>query len=78
VADALREMKSRSYRDWCDSALPALEGKTPRQALRGRSRKLRAEVELLLREMEHRESMLHPDERFDVGVLRAELGIASA
>jgi hypothetical protein len=78
AAEAMRELKARSYRDWCDRALPALGGKTPRQAAKARSRKLRDDVELVLREIERGESTLHPSERFDVAQLREELGLASA
>ncbi len=78
AAAALVELKARSYCDWCDHALPALGGKTPREAAKARSRKLRDEVDLLVCEIEAQESMLHPSERFDVRRLREELGIRSA
>ena len=49
----LLEFKQRHYADWIDHALPALEGKTPREALGTASG--RAAVDTLLKDMENRE-----------------------
>jgi len=57
--------------DWPDQPLPALGGKTPRDA--ARTRRGRAQVDLLLRQFEHSEGRLPPGERFDISDLRAQL-----
>lgn len=53
--------------------MPALGGGTPLEAVRkpGSKRK----VELLLKEFESHESRLPKEERFDVSLLRRELGL---
>lgn len=51
----------------------ALRRQTPRQA--ARSRRGREELALLLKQIENREAHQEADARFDVGVLRRELGI---
>lgn len=48
---ALKEFKGKHYEQWLDTPLAALAGKTPRQAVR--SKKGRAEVDVLLRTMEN-------------------------
>ncbi|MEO6331724.1 MAG: SEC-C domain-containing protein [Gemmatimonadaceae bacterium] len=68
-----REFKERHMTAWVDEAIPALGGLTPREA--SKSPRTRKDLDLLLRELENRESRLPADERFDVGRLRAELGI---
>jgi hypothetical protein len=69
----VREFKERHYRKWIDDPIPALGGKTPRQA--SRSPRGRAEVDLLLRQIENGEQRLPAAERFDVSKIRKELGI---
>jgi hypothetical protein len=69
----LRDMKARHYADWVDAALPALDGQTPREAMR--SREGRARVDVLLKDIENRESWLPQEERVDLAVLRGELGL---
>ncbi|MFO0577453.1 MAG: antitoxin Xre/MbcA/ParS toxin-binding domain-containing protein [Polyangia bacterium] len=54
----LRELKQRSYADWLDEPLPALGGKTPRQAVRSRAG--REQVDVLLRDIENLESRQPP------------------
>jgi hypothetical protein len=69
----LRAFKARHYADWADQPLPALAGRTARDAIRtARGRK---EVELLLKDMENHEARLAPGEAFDFGVIRRELGL---
>jgi hypothetical protein len=69
----MRDFKARHYADWADQPLPALAGRTPRDAIRtARGRK---EVELLLEDMENQEARLFPGEAFDFGVIRRELGL---
>ncbi|MEQ8722751.1 MAG: SEC-C metal-binding domain-containing protein [Sandaracinaceae bacterium] len=75
VAAILREMKERHYADWCSQPLPALDGKTPLEAVQGK--RTRQRVQALLADMERHESGAPPDERFDVGRLRRELGLES-
>ena len=68
-----REYKQRHYRRWLDEPIPALDGKTPREAVctgAGRHR-----VDVLLRDIEHRESRLPPARRVDVAPLRRDLGL---
>src|ERR1700674_5542707 len=60
------------HRDWIDTAVPALGGKTPRTA--ARSKASREKLDLLLRDMENRENHLPAAQRFDIARLREELG----
>ena len=53
--------------------IPALGGKTPRQA--ARSRAGRKDLDLLLRHIEHGESAQPEGSRFDVSAIRDELGL---
>ncbi len=71
----LLEAKEAHYRDWADTPLPALGGKTPRAAMR--SKASREKLDLLLRDMENYESHLPAARRFDVTRLRRELGLES-
>lgn len=71
--EALREVKASHYAAWVDSKLPALKGKSPRQAVRTKAG--RHEVDLLLKELENREAGLPVEERMDVSGLRRELGL---
>ena len=71
----VRDLKERHYADWPDQPLPALGGKTPRDA--ARTRRGRAQVDLLLRQFEHGEGRLPAAERFDISSLRARLGLQS-
>jgi hypothetical protein len=73
AACALREMKQRIYADWLDEPIPMLGGVTPRQATRTARR--RHKLEVLLKDIENRESRLPLRERVDVTALRAELGL---
>ncbi|MGQ0650464.1 MAG: hypothetical protein ACT4P7_23230 [Gemmatimonadaceae bacterium] len=58
---------------WVNEQIPALGGLTPRAA--AASRTSRAALELLLRDMEYHEGKLPVEEQFDVGRLRAALGL---
>lgn len=75
MAAALREFKAQHYAHWADTALPALKGKTPRQAMRTKAG--RREVALLLKELEFHESMGPEQERVDFSALRGELGLST-
>ncbi len=69
----LREIKEAHFRDWVDTPIPALGGKTPRAA--ARAAKSREQLDLLLRDMENSESRVPEAARFDIGKLRRELGL---
>ncbi len=66
------ELKARHYADWADQPLPALDNRTPRECARTAAG--RAEVDLLLTDMEHRERRV-PGTPFDFSAIRRELGI---
>jgi hypothetical protein len=69
----LRELKERHYATWPDTKLPALKGKSPREAVRTRAGRHR--VDVLLKEMENTEAVLPVEERMDFSGLRRELGL---
>ena len=71
--EVIREVKRRHYQHWVDEELPVLGGKTPREA--ARTPNGRAKLEVLLRHIENIEAGHHQDERYDVAVLRDELGL---
>ncbi len=68
-----REYKMRHYQSWPDEPLPALEGRTPREAVS--TKEGRAEVDLLLKRMENMERRQESDAAFDFSILRKELGL---
>lgn len=74
----LREAKEAHYRDWIDTPVPALGGRTPRSAARSRTKTSREKLDLLLRDMENHENHLPAARRFDVARLRKELGLDAA
>jgi hypothetical protein len=69
------DFKQRHYSDWSDHPLPALGGKTPREAMRTRSGRLA--LDLLLKQMENDEQRYGQggDVLFDFNQLRASLGL---
>jgi hypothetical protein len=69
----LREYKEKHYAEWTDSPLPALDGRTPREAVRTKEGKSR--VDLLLKECENHEARLPKDEQFDFSSIRKKLGL---
>jgi len=71
--DAVREFKARHYADWADVPLPALDGKTPRQAVR--TKRGREQVDVLLRTMENAEQRSRDGATFDFAPLRRSLGL---
>ncbi|MGZ5445848.1 MAG: YecA family protein [Thermoanaerobaculia bacterium] len=71
--EALRQAKEAHYRDWLDTPIPLLGGKTPRAATR--AKKSREQLDLLLRDIENREGRLPEGERLDVDRLRTALGM---
>jgi hypothetical protein len=70
-----REFKERHYATWPDHPLPALGGKTPRQAMRTAAGRLM--VDALIKDLENLESKGPEESRFDCNILRRELGLES-
>ncbi len=75
ICAVLRQQKDAHYRDWLDQPIPALRGKTPREAAADPRR--RGELELLLKQLENSEGRSPPEERANIHVLRRELGFAT-
>ena len=73
ILQVMREHKEKHYRGWVEESIPALGGKTPRQAVRDAHG--REQLDRLLRDMEYMESRAPEWERFDFGVIRRELGL---
>ena len=67
------EYKKRHYANWIDEPIPLLRNLTPRQAMQ--SDEGRSALDLLLRDMQYRESQLPQQEQFDMNSLRRELGL---
>ncbi|HVV52844.1 MAG TPA: SEC-C domain-containing protein [Polyangia bacterium] len=72
-ADLLRAFKLRHYRGWADQPIPALHGKTPREA--AKTAQGRAAVDVLLKEFENNEQRSPPEARFDFSDVRKDLGL---
>ena len=71
----VRQFKEELYARWLDQSIPALKGKTPREAVKtphGRS-----QVEALLKQIEYIEAQSTQNDSFDVSTLRAQLGMNS-
>jgi len=71
--EMIRELKQQHYRDWLDQSIPALGGKTPREA--ARSARDRQTLELLLKEIENHESRAQDGTGISVVALRSTLGL---
>ena len=71
----IEKVKSEHYARWVDEPLPALNGQTPRQAVK--SEVGRRAVEELLRGLENREERERREGRaaFDCSTLRRSLGL---
>jgi len=69
----VRELKERHYAQWLNDPIPALDGKTPREAARTKSG--RARLMVLLDDFELSESREPEDARVDVGKMRRLLGV---
>lgn len=72
-AAAIQAFKQQHYAGWPNEPLPALKGKTPRQAVQTKAG--RARLERLLDSMEEDEQSLAAAFRFDFNALRRELGL---
>ncbi len=70
---ALGELKAQHYAAWVDAPLPALGGRTPRQA--ARTPRGREQVDVILRSMENGEHRAGGGPPFDFGPLRRGLGL---
>jgi hypothetical protein len=68
------EYKQRHYADWADTPLPALQGKTAREAVRTPAG--RQQVDTLLKTMENQERRHKGQWAYDFSGLRAELGLS--
>ena len=65
--------KAQHYAGWPDEPLPALDGRTPREAAQtGQGRR---RLDLLLEEMQHTENRMAGDAAFDFGEIRRALGL---
>lgn len=71
----LREWKQRHYSGWADERLPALDGQTPREAVR--MPRGREQVEILIRQLENAEAREPEGTRFDVSAIRIALGLGT-
>jgi hypothetical protein len=74
AAQMVREFKERHYATWPDTAVPALDGLTPRAAAKA-GPAMRRRLDVLLKEFESSESAQAPESRYDVGQLRQALGL---
>ncbi len=74
AAQLLLDFKQRHYLDWLDQPVPALGGKTPREAARSASD--RASLDVLLKDLENHEARGERATAYDVSELRRELGLA--
>jgi hypothetical protein len=70
---AMLFFKQRHYSRWPDEALPALGGRTPREAVR--SAEGRSAVDALLKQMENMDERFAGAEAFDFAPIRRELGL---
>jgi SEC-C motif len=69
----MREFKENHYAAWVEDDIPALGGKTPRQAMK--TPRGRKQLAILLKDLENREASLPEAERFDVRKLYDVLGL---
>jgi hypothetical protein len=67
------DYKERHYAQWLDDSIPALGGKTPREA--ARTKNGREKLEIILKEIELTESHEPEPARYDVQKLRRALGL---
>lgn len=71
--EALLEFKRRHYADWPDQPLPALGGSTPRES--ARTKQGRADLDVLLKQMENDERRSAGRAAFDFSGIRRTLGL---
>jgi hypothetical protein len=68
------ELKKQHYAQWLNDPIPALDGRTPHEAVRTKSGRER--LTMILAEIEITESHAPDGARFDVGLLRRALGLS--
>jgi hypothetical protein len=73
TGEAVRAFKRQHYRDWADRPVPALRGKTPREAVR--TREGRQSVDALLKDFENHEQRAPSEVRFDFAEIRRDLDL---
>jgi hypothetical protein len=73
AAQLALDFKARHYAAWLDEPIPALSGRTPRQA--ASSAQGRAALDVLLKEMEQWEAAGDAASAYDVTQLRRKLGL---
>lgn len=71
--ELILEMKAKHYAQWPDDPLPALGGKTPREAIQTKAG--RQQVDVLLKQAENLEARMPEGQRFDFAGLRQALGL---
>jgi hypothetical protein len=69
----VRAFKARHYATWADEPMPALSGKTPRDAVKTQAGRRR--VAALLDDMQRLEQTQPPGAAHDFSSLRRELGV---
>jgi hypothetical protein len=74
VQALVRDIKEKHMDQWLDEHIPALDGLTPREA--AAKPETRAKLDLLMRDIEHKEARLPEGERYDVSRLRQALGLS--
>jgi hypothetical protein len=67
----VREFKDEHYADWADQSIPALQGRTPRQAVQTKAG--RDQVNVLLKDCENREARMPEEQQYDFSRVRSEL-----
>jgi hypothetical protein len=73
VDAVIRQYKADFYARWIDEPIPALSGKTPRQAIRTKAG--REQVEVLLKDIEYLESRQPGGPQVSLTSIRTELGL---
>jgi len=73
IQEVIRNQKASHYESWIDTSVPALGGKTPKQA--ARSPRGRDALNALLKTIENHEAREPAATRYDVKILRRALGI---
>ena len=73
IQEAMRQFREQYMQRWLDESIPALHGLTPREA--AANPKHHRALDVLLRDIEYRDSRMPVDERTDIDALRATLGM---
>lgn len=70
----VRQFREQHMREWIESAVPALDGLTPREA--ARLPRARPKLETLLKEFEQSEARQPEEQRLDLRWVRDALGFS--